>query len=183
MSSDLDTARIHIIGHSLGAHIAGFAGKALKRHNKVLSRITGLDPAGPYFGIFWQHPEERLNKDDALIVDSIHTDGGKYGVDFALGTLDIVVNGGYSPQPGCIESFGMVTTLGEALGQGFCSHARATYYFLEWMNGGSFVCMMCPHWNSAPADCQKRLKLENNLDGTITGICRATTNKHAPYLS
>nr|CAH7744394.1 unnamed protein product [Callosobruchus chinensis] len=181
--SNLDPARIHIIGHSLGAHIAGFAGKALKKYNKMLSRITGLDPAGPYFGIFRQHPQERLSKDDAQVVDSIHTDGGKYGVDFPVGTIDIVVNGGYSPQPGCIQSFATVTTLGEALEQGFCSHSRATYYFLEWINGGSFDCMMCPHWSSTSADCPNHIKLADHLDGTITGICKATTNSHAPYLS
>nr|CAI5855272.1 unnamed protein product [Callosobruchus analis] len=167
----------------IGCAYSRIRGKGLKKYNKILRRITGLDPAGPYFGIFRQHPQERLSKDDAQIVDSIHTDGGKYGVDFPLGTVDIVVNGGYSPQPGCIQSFATVTSLGEALEQGFCSHSRATYYFLEWVNGGSFDCMMCPHWNSASGDCPNHIKLSDNLDGTVTGICKATTNSHAPYLS
>lgn len=35
----LDTEKIELIGHSLGAHIAGYAGATL---NGSLSRITGL---------------------------------------------------------------------------------------------------------------------------------------------
>jgi hypothetical protein len=39
--SHIDPLRTHCIGHSLGAHACGFAGKEIK-----LKRITGLDPAG-----------------------------------------------------------------------------------------------------------------------------------------
>jgi len=36
-----DPDRIHVIGFSLGAHVAGFAGKALKQNHVEIGRITG----------------------------------------------------------------------------------------------------------------------------------------------
>ena len=45
---------LHCVGHSLGAQICGFTGKAVKKDQQnnpdtVLGRISGLDPAGPSF--------------------------------------------------------------------------------------------------------------------------------------
>ena len=38
---------IHLIGHSLGAHVSGVAGATIKsRLKKEINRRTGLDPAG-----------------------------------------------------------------------------------------------------------------------------------------
>jgi len=40
----------HLAGHSLGAHICGYAAKWLKtRTDGKLPRISALDPAGPMF--------------------------------------------------------------------------------------------------------------------------------------
>lgn len=61
--------QVHIIGHSLGAHTAGYAGAMVPG----LGRITGLDPAEPFFQGMPAHV--RLDPTDAELVDVIHTDG------------------------------------------------------------------------------------------------------------
>ena len=46
----IDVSQIHLVGHSLGAHVMGYAGKDFNKENNFkLPRITGLDPAGPMF--------------------------------------------------------------------------------------------------------------------------------------
>ncbi|CAF3398658.1 unnamed protein product, partial [Rotaria sp. Silwood2] len=62
-------ADFHVIGHSLGSHVSGYVGKRVAG----LGRISGLDPAGPYFEN--TDPVVRLDPTDALFVDVIHTDG------------------------------------------------------------------------------------------------------------
>ncbi|XP_061164506.1 uncharacterized protein LOC133173538 [Saccostrea echinata] len=104
-------SHIHIIGHSLGAHVAGFAGSAHKETR--YQRITGIDPAGPFFNT--KGSDARLDETDAHFVDVIHTDGGGLGYLNALGHLDFYPNGGQS-QPGCLLT---------------CSHSRAYELFTE----------------------------------------------------
>ncbi|GIY73367.1 pancreatic triacylglycerol lipase, partial [Caerostris extrusa] len=89
---------VHIIGHSLGAQVSGWAGERIKG----IGRITGLDPAGPFF----QHAPNkvRLDKTDARFIDILHTNGGGtyiegLGIREAIGDLDFYPNGG-NRQPG-----------------------------------------------------------------------------------
>ncbi|CAF1294254.1 unnamed protein product [Rotaria sordida] len=62
-------ADFHIVAHSLGAAVAGYAGHRISG----LGRITGLDPASPFF----ENTDSivRLDPSDAEFVDIIHTDG------------------------------------------------------------------------------------------------------------
>ncbi|CAF0903028.1 unnamed protein product [Brachionus calyciflorus] len=118
----LNSTRVHIIGHSLGSHIAGYAGERIKN----LGRITGLDPAGPYF----EFTEEivRLDRTDALFVDTIHSDAAStvlngYGMYQGIGHVDFYPNGGYN-QPGCNIINDRVS----------CSHSAAVKFFIESMS-------------------------------------------------
>ena len=83
----------HLIGHSLGAHVSGYAGKFL---NGKLGQITGLDPAGPRFeGL--KMSESRLWHTDANFVDSIHSNtesGLHFGMKEPCSHVDIFPNGG-----------------------------------------------------------------------------------------
>lgn len=94
MSLSLD--RTHLIGHSLGAHTAGYAGSYVTSGR--IARITGLDPAGPAF--YTKGPEHRLDPSDAEFVDVIHTAVGSAGHYKDLGHVDFFPNGGIY-QPGC----------------------------------------------------------------------------------
>lgn len=123
-----DRMSIHLIGHSLGAHVASFAGKRIRPR---LGRITALDPAGPCFGkIISNNPTDRLAPDDAYQVVVYHYDDAFLGLSGQHGQLDVYVNGG-SQQPGCADNMNsmiqalitMVFRRNRVLSQ---SHTRST---------------------------------------------------------
>lgn len=94
-------SRVHIIGHSLGAHVAGFAGKAVQNAlNASVGRITGLDVAAPLFQFSpGAPPSHRLSSKDAEFVDVLHTTYG-FGFWESIGKADYFLN--YDGvQPGC----------------------------------------------------------------------------------
>lgn len=90
----------HLIGYSLGAHIAGYAGNIVKG----IGRISGLDPASFYFRD--AEKSVKLDANDAEFVDVIHTDVSSrlgFGLKEAMGHVDFYPNGGKN-QPGCSHS-------------------------------------------------------------------------------
>ncbi|KAM3962930.1 uncharacterized protein ACR2FA_003031 [Aphomia sociella] len=133
---DLRFEDVHLIGFSLGAHVAGFAGSELRN----ISRITGLDPAGPLFE--FQDPRARLDRSDAKFVDVIHSNGetlilGGLGAAQPLGHVDFYPNGG-RVQHGCSNLFvGAVSDLvlpwaaPSPEGRSLCNHRRAYKFFTD----------------------------------------------------
>lgn len=96
------------MGFSLGAHVAGCASEVLKREKLLIGRITGLDPASPFFRHhILRERSRKLDASDARLVDVIHTDGSDvftdgFGLSRPLGHLDFFPNGGRE-QPGCTD--------------------------------------------------------------------------------
>ncbi|XP_059164355.1 inactive pancreatic lipase-related protein 1-like [Physella acuta] len=128
-----DLSKVHFIGHSLGAHLSGFVGHMLGPNR--LGRISGMDPAEPNF-LNYTLPV-RLDSDDAIFVDVIHTDGSKFSLieGFGLmqesGDVDFYVNGG-EKQPGCTDALSSILHINGSLeGSLSCSHGRAHDIYLE----------------------------------------------------
>ncbi|XP_073985644.1 pancreatic lipase-related protein 2 isoform X2 [Rhodnius prolixus] len=141
MRGGVPLERIHVIGFSLGAEIAGLVGKMVR--SGKLTRITGLDPAYPlYHGA---GPRGRLDKRDAKFVDVIHTDGGELGFATPLGHADFYPNGGKPHQPGCKLDYLLRT--GRIMDIVACSHNRAWKYYAESVKAPyDFPAIPCPSY-------------------------------------
>lgn len=122
---------ITLIGHSLGAHIAGNAGAAL---NGQIGHIIGLDPASPAFTV--AEISNRLDPTDAQFVQVIHTNGRFLGFSSSLGHADFYPNGGMI-QAGCGLDL-----------LGGCSHARAFQYLAEAILGAPFTATKCDTYSN-----------------------------------
>lgn len=152
----------HLIGVSLGAHIAGWAGKYFQKFKKRrVGRITGLDPAGPCFS--YAYSNERLDKTDANYVDVIHSNRLIQGVIEPLGHADFYLNGGGPTQPGCV----MPT----------CCHLRAAEVYAESIKTPkSFIGVRCKSWKHFIANAC------NKDDYAVLGYGSSTTTRGQFYL-
>lgn len=164
--SDLDN--FHFIGHSLGAHLGGYCGHALqKKFNIKLGRITGLDPAAPYFTD--TVTIVRLDRSDAKYVDIIHSNAmplyfSGFGISEPIGHVDFYPNGG-STQPGCKkgDSPGRGDSQYQLIAKSVgCNHERSYQFFTESINPSCpFMAVQCESFEAFEA-----------------GNCTTCDNKH-----
>lgn len=165
--------KIHMMGHSLGAHLCGYTGDTLKRDfNLQLGRITGLDPAEPFFSDV--DPLVRLDRTDAAFVDIVHSHAksfahGGMGLAQPIGHLDFYPNGGFD-NPGCGRS--MNTFIDAEDGSFYwgiqqyisCDHMRSYQFFTESIGAECpFVAISCESYEKFKnGDC-----FECNRDGNF----------------
>jgi len=144
---DKEKLYLHCIGHSLGAHVCGQAG----RKAPIFDRITGLDPAGPGFEKCTDH--WNIDMDSATCVDNIHTDGTKdgrsrwnpaslfvshFGTMKEWGHYDYFPNNGTN-QPGC--------------SMWWCSHSRAIDLYMDTIKRGPNACQVTSCANPDGTPC------------------------------
>jgi len=137
------STRMYCTGHSLGAHLCGHAGMKTR-----LDRVTGMDPAGPWF----EGSLDRtvgLNPTSARLVDVIHSDT-IYGTLRDLGHIDFYPSGG-KQQPGCADLDVGLEKKGDFLG---CSHGRAVEFMSESIKSDCFLSRQkCTNYNTLPGSC------------------------------
>lgn len=131
---------VHMLGHSLGAHLSGYAGYTLQKYFGLqMGRITGMDPAEPLFTD--SDTLVSLDRNDAMFVDVIHSDTlpitrGGLGMPNPIGHLDFYPNGGFN-NPGCDASVDWY--INQEQGSFFngvqqflsCNHLRSYQYMTE----------------------------------------------------
>lgn len=128
--TQINPKNIHLIGHSLGAHVSSYIAKNFLRKGMKVKRITGLDPAAPFFQ--GENQNVRLDSSDADLVVAIHTNAGGLGVALLSGHVDFFFNGG-TDQPGCSPS-PIQYLFSHRENWLSCSHQRAHEYFIEAVN-------------------------------------------------
>lgn len=135
-----------MVGHSLGGQMAGIVARRIKEksNNTIkLKRVSALDPAFPPFypGIIYKP----LNKQDADLVDIIHTDAWLYGAPTSSGTVDFWPNSGKTLQPGCPKrNYKMLSD------NDLCSHRRSWWLWAESVRNKdekSFPAVKCKNWD------------------------------------
>lgn len=129
---------VSLVGHTLGAHIAGITGKYL---DDSIGKIFAIDPAGPLFC----HPNvvdkrSRLTKTDAEYVQVIMTTGGFSGCGIESGIQTFRPAGGVV-QPACTgPNFDTIDTE-------VCSHLIGTEYFrASLQESNTFTAKECESW-------------------------------------
>jgi hypothetical protein len=160
IENGLKPENIHLLGFSLGAHVAGSSSEVLKKKGHLIERITGLDAASPLFRTnHLKEKHKKLDREDARLVDVIHTDASPtvtdgFGLWEPIGHVDFFPNGGQE-QPGCTDTKQsvVVTHFDKTLSREVaCSHIRAWRLFQETLlnkaaggqNRCDFTAFSCP---------------------------------------
>lgn len=149
--------RIHVLGFSLGAHVAGHVGEFMESGRPF--RISGFDPASPFY---FPINADTLDESDAIFVDVYHSCINFYGTNWEQGNVDFWINKGYHPQPGC----GYIDFS--------CSHTRSYEYYAKTIEHVTWTSARpCSNWVADFAGfCDPRIDLKYGDDidfGTTKG--------------
>lgn len=172
-SNNVEPKQIVLIGHGIGAHIAGDVGRSLAPLK--FRAIIGLDPVWMYFED--DTTNKRISSSDASYVEVIHSSAGLVGFEERLGYSDFFLN--YLFQYGCMNGEHYVT----------CSHKLAALVFGESINTQvGFWGVKCQPASNCKekktyiiGGVRKRLGGEPPNGPDVVGEFRLTTNLESPY--
>ncbi|XP_050424489.1 lipase member H-like [Adelges cooleyi] len=168
----------HIVGHSLGAQIAGEASTLYKdQTGNTIYRVTGLDPAEPLFNL-----KPKLTPESAEFVDVYHTQIALKGFTYPTGCVDFYVNNGVL-QTGCVKD--------KSYKEAFeCSHGSALLYFAESINNDQIMASPCDEIRNIVKYKFTLFDIDSNNNNDLSSTCLRERNsrekevvfgEHVPY--
>ncbi|KAL1505846.1 hypothetical protein ABEB36_005309 [Hypothenemus hampei] len=169
---------IHLVGHSLGAHVSGFTGKILNETGASIGRISGLDPAGPLFEFpIEQSESNRLSPTDAKLVDTYHTNKGFLGFRTPCAQQDFYVNNGGPIQPGC-GNINVITAI-------TCSHEYSHIFFTKTIGSDNYLGKKCKYLLDTWLTCNNNgaIIVGENINDTEHGQFYVKADENADPLA
>lgn len=171
---------MYLIGHSLGCHVAGIAGKLLRPDKYGV--IYALDTSGPIHSVL--DKSWHLIPSDALYVESIQSDTSFFGYPRnGVGHASFFPNWGLG-QTHCPNGTAMEP-------QFVCDHFGALYYFVESLrNRRAFGAIQCKNYNSILQEkcgcgqrgyCPAQVYMGGEPARPKRGIFYLSTRKSMPY--
>ncbi|XP_058840110.1 pancreatic triacylglycerol lipase-like [Topomyia yanbarensis] len=162
---------IYLIGFSLGAHVAGNAGKGQRG---LVNTIIALDPAGPLFSV---GQETAVSPTDGQYVETIMTNAGLLGINTVLGQANFFPNWGRT-QPGCGTDTG-----------GSCAHSRAPQFYAESISSSTaFRAVRCANHEEmlegicTPSGDDANMGGQPSNQGRgVSGVFHLSTRAEAPF--
>lgn len=158
---------IVVVGHSLGAHVAGNFGKQVTRGR--IAAIFATDPAGPLFSVT---DIDRLNTNDATYTEALHTNAGNLGFAEPITHASFYPNWGTS-QPGCGLDLA-----------GACAHERSNLFYSETIRS-TFSARQCSGYRQiVDRNCPgigTMARMGGDGPKNISGVFFLTTNSAAPF--
>lgn len=171
---------IFLVGHGVGAHIAGYAGYLMtNKFNKKFDKIFALDPK--YENTGYHLPNRRLHATDAYYVETIlttytYSDSGPLPTSHA----DYIVNDYF--QISCNEN--NLNGHLELFMLSLCAHNRVLDYFVESINSNIGFWGMRrrePHSQNCSNISKMGELVGNESDIKKMGVFALTTNLMSPY--
>ncbi|CAK1598480.1 unnamed protein product [Parnassius mnemosyne] len=160
----------HCIGHSMGAHIVGYAGDSyFAEILEKIWKITGLDPAGPCFANATL--EEQLRSGNADYVEVYHCNAGHLGTNNVIGDIDFFFNEEGKIQPDC-----------RSLNEEYldkCYHKACVKYWTKTVHQPNlYSALACPTYEAFSeglCNNNKTTMAGNSNPGNATGIFYVST--------
>ncbi|XP_066259335.1 phospholipase A1-like [Euwallacea similis] len=177
-SENFNFSDVHLVGHSLGAHVSGFIGKTIFNLTGGIKvgRISGLDVAAPLF----EYPikvddADRLSSTDADFVEAYHTNKMLLGYLNPVGSQDFYLNNGGPIQPFCIDI--IVTTAMN------CSHTFSHKFFTKSITNDKYTSRKCAYnpvgFNYLLCSRNEVVIMGQNNNGTnISGVFYGNTDSN-----